>query len=98
MALDSGTSAEAAESITPTDRERVRAAITVILSESGPLIDEQIVERYAARAGDHPSVPWVTPQRIRTVRAELVRDGQVKDAELMAFTSLGHRATAWTLT
>lgn len=98
MVLDSGTSADAAESITRTDREKVRAAITVILRESGPLIDEQIVERYAVRASDHSSVPWVTPQRIRTVRAELVRNGHVKDAELMAFTSLGHRATAWTLT
>lgn len=97
MALDTDTSSDAAEVITRADMNRVRAAITVILSESGPLIDEQIIERYEARAGDHPSVPWVTPQRIRTARAELVRAGQVRDAEMMAFSSLGNRASAWTL-
>lgn len=97
MAVDDGTSRDADDTLSRTDRERVTAAITVILSEAGALTDEQIVERYQARAGDHPSVPRVTPQRIRTARAELVRDGQVRDAQLLAFSALGNRATAWTL-
>ena len=97
MALDTGTSSDAADSIARADRERVQAMITVILAEAGALTDEQIVERYQARAGNHPSVPWVTPQRIRTARAGLVRDGYVRDANQMAFSSLGNPATAWTL-
>ncbi|WP_404475108.1 hypothetical protein [Microbacterium aerolatum] len=99
MALDTGTSSDADERFTLTGKARVRAAITVILTEAGrPLTDEEIVERYQARAGGHPSWPSATPQRIRTARAELVRAGQVRDAEILAFSNLGNRATAWTLT
>lgn len=97
MAIDAGTSSDAAESLDRSDRERVAAAITVILSEFGALTDEQIVDRYTARAGANPSVPRVTPQRIRTARSELVHVGQVRDANLLAFSKLGNRATAWTL-
>lgn len=99
MAIDTGTSADADEQMTRPNRTLVRAGITTILNEAGgPLTDEQIVEQYEARAGSHPAWPRATPQRIRTARAELVRAGQVRDAQLLAFSSLGNRATAWTLT
>lgn len=97
MAIDTCTSSAADETLSSAAKERVAAAITVILSEHGALTDERIVDLYQARAGDHPTVPWVTPQRIRTARAELVRVGQVRNAELLAYSSLGNRATAWTL-
>jgi len=97
MALDAGTSSDAADVTASTDRARVRAAITVILREAGPLTDDQIVEHYETRARSFSSVPWVTPQRIRTARAELVRAGAVRDAQLLAFSTLGNKATAWTL-
>lgn len=97
MPLDAGTSVEADLSLAEPQRTRVRAAVIAILREAGALTDEQIVERFVARASAHPSVPRVTPQRIRTARAELVRDGRVRDAEMLAFSRLGNRATAWTL-
>lgn len=98
MVIDTSTSSDAAESLARSNKERVAAAITVILSEHGPLTDDQIVELYTDQASAHPSVPRVTPQRIRTARSALVHAGQVRDANLLAYSKLGHRATAWTLT
>lgn len=98
LALDTGTSTDADDSLPKSAKERVAAAITVILNECGALTDEQIVDKYTARAAAHHSVPQVTPQRIRTARAELVHAGNVRDANLLAFSKLGNRATAWTLT
>lgn len=97
MALDTGTSSDADETLSLAAKERVAAAITVILTECGALTDEQIVEKYNARALAHSSVPPVTAQRIRTARAKLVRIGHVRDAGVPAFSRLGNRATAWTL-
>lgn len=98
MALDTRTSSDADETLSLAAKERVAAAITVILSECGALTDEQIVSEYNARAAAHSSVPQVTAQRIRTARAKLVRLGSVRDAGLVAHSKLGNRATAWTLT
>lgn len=97
LALDTGTSSNADQTLSRAAKERVAAAITVILSEHGPLTDDQIVELYAEQLNAHPSVPRVTPQRIRTARSALVHAGQVRDANLLAYSKLGHRATAWTL-
>lgn len=98
MGLDSGTSIEAAVAASPTIRAHVQATIVTLLKEYGPLTDEEIVERYLARAGSHPFVPLVTPQRIRTARHALVLDGQVHDTQALGFSRLGHRATVWGLT
>lgn len=98
MAADTRTSADAGDLLSKGGHDRLRAAITTTLTENGPLTDEEIIVRYDARSGLHPAWPKLTPQRIRTARAGLVRDGLVRDAEMMAFSSLGNRATAWTLT
>ena len=97
MALDSGASSEADDTLTPAAKEHVAAGIMVVLAEYGAQTDEQIVERYNARAAVHSTIPKVTAQRIRTARAKLVRTGQVRDAGLLAHSRLGNRATAWTL-
>jgi len=97
MALDTGTSSEADDSLSPATKDRVAAGIMVVLAEHGAMTDEQIVEHYHARAKTQSSVPHVTAQRIRTVRADLVRVGHVRDAGLLAYSRLGNRATAWTL-
>lgn len=98
MALDTRTSTDAAELASTAVRDRVRAVIATILKEYGPLADEEIVTRYRARAGAHPAVPVVTPQRIRTCRHGLVVDGLVHDTQALGFSSLGNRATVWGLT
>ena len=97
MALDTGTSGDADNALPTAAKERVAAGIMVVLAESGALTDEQIVEKYHARAAAHSSIPQVTAQRIRTARAKLVRTGRVRDAGLLAHSRLGNRATAWTL-
>lgn len=97
MALDSGNSSAADDTLSSAAKERVAAGVMVVLSEHGALTDEQIVEKYHARAAAHPSIPHVTAQRIRTARAKLVRTGRVRDAGLLAHSRLGNRATAWTL-
>lgn len=97
LALDTGASSDADETLPQTAKERVAAAITAILSECGTLTDDQIVSEYNARAAAYSSTPQVTAQRIRTARADLVRMGDVRDAGLLAYSRLGNRATAWTL-
>lgn len=98
MALDSGTSADAAEVTPAAVRDRVRAVVVTLLREYGPLTDEEIADHYLARAGAHPAVPLVTPQRIRTCRHGLVVDGLVHDTQAFGFSKLGNRATVWGLT
>ncbi len=97
MVLDNGTSAHADAVASRATRDRVRAVIITILSECGVLTDEEIIDQYSQRAGSHPLVPVVTPQRIRTARASLVRDGLVRDSHAIGFSRLGNRATVWTL-
>lgn len=97
MALDSGTSNEAGDLATAAVRDRVRAVVVTILKECGPLTDDEIVAKYSARAGSHPLVPMVTPQRVRTVRHGLVVDGLVHDTQAFGFSALGNRATVWGL-
>lgn len=57
LALDTGTSSDADAMLSLATKERVAAAITVILSECGALTDEQIVSEYNARAAVHSSIP-----------------------------------------
>lgn len=97
MALDSGTSSDAGAQQSSRTRDRVRAVIVVILREFGPLTDEELADQYLARAGAHPLVPLVTPQRIRTARHSLVLDGLAYDTGAIAFSKLGNRCTVWGL-
>ena len=97
MALDSGTSSEAAHLQTREVRERSAAIIVSLIAEHGPLTDDALVEHYRARAHAYTSVPLITPQAIRTRRSELVHAGQVRVAHTDARSDLGNRATAWTL-
>ena len=96
-ALDTGTSAAAAQRAAAKVRDRVRAVIITILREHGAMTDEDIVDQYSRRAGAHPLVPVVTPQRIRTARHSLVLDGLVRDTNAIGFSRLGNRATVWGL-
>ena len=43
----------------------------------------------------HPYFPQVTPQRIRTARAQLVRDGLVVEAPMLGHSDLGNPASIW---
>ncbi|TQK19114.1 hypothetical protein FBY40_1605 [Microbacterium sp. SLBN-154] len=97
LALDSGTSLEAAALQTDARTSRVQAVIMSILAEYGPQTDDEIVDRYNARAGAHPAVPTVTPQSIRTRRRELVVAGKVREADAFGFSKLGNRASVWCL-
>jgi hypothetical protein len=97
MAVDPGTASDAGDQATPAVRDRVRAVIVTILKERGPLTDDEIIDQYTARAGSHPLVPVVTPQRVRTARHGLVLDGLVHDTQAFGFSTLGNRATVWGL-
>lgn len=95
MVVDSGTSVEAAALQTDAQVDRVKAVIITLLNEYGPQTDDELVERYTARAGAHPAVPLVTPQSIRTRRAALVTLGLVREVDAFGFSKLGNRAAVW---
>ena len=92
LALDTGTSSDAADKISAATRATVTSAILRLLSEHSAT-DDEISARYAERGG--PDHPKVTDQRLRTARAALVRDGLVRDSGALAFSALGNRATLW---
>ncbi|WP_198517805.1 hypothetical protein [Microbacterium lacus] len=92
IALDTGTSSDAAVKLSSTTRAAVMKAIISILRERAAT-DDEIAAEYAMRGG--PSYPIVTPQRLRTARAALVHEGLVRDSGALAFSTLGNRATLW---
>lgn len=96
MVLDPGTSTAAGALQTTAHKQHVKAVITALLSEHGPLTDDQLVELYRERAHAYTSVPLVTPQSVRTRRSELVHEGHVREAGL-GKSALGNRASTWTL-
>lgn len=95
MALDSIPSLEAADLQTPEKIGHVKVAICGILVEHGPITDDELIDHYTTRCGTHPAVPKVTPQSVRTRRAELVRDGIVRESPAMGWSKLGNRAATW---
>lgn len=97
MALDTGTSAHAAALQTPTHTGYVKAAILGLFADYGPMTDDELTDRYLDRAGAHPHVPLVTPQSIRTRRADLTREGRVRDQGMLGWSKLGNPATVWGL-
>lgn len=64
----------------------------LVLAELGKrkngLPDHRLVEFVCRRSR-------VTPQRVRTVRAELVAQGLVRDTGRRELTPTGHRANVW---
>ena len=93
LALDTGTSTDAAAGASPAVLGTVRARILELLTERSST-DDELRARYYARAA-HPGWPQVTDQRLRTARAHLVRDGLVRDSGAIAWSELGNRATQW---
>lgn len=93
MALDTGTSSDAADTATSDVLGVVKDHIIALLTEH-PRTDDELIAAYSERTGS-PLWPRVTPQRIRTARADLVRDGQVRASDALAFSDLGNRASLW---
>jgi hypothetical protein len=87
---DPETSRRAAESITPTKLSGTQGLVLWVLKQ-GPAIDEQIIYRIR----EHTRV---SPQSIRSRRAELVRRGLVVDSGKRRRTQYGQQATVWKLT
>lgn len=67
----------------------LKRAILALLQER-PRTDSALIIGYAA-AGH----PFRTPQRIRTARAELVREARVRDSGRDAPSPYGNRSTVW---
>ena len=77
------------------DSNRVATSIAAVfdtLTEYGPHTDERLVARMHDLG--HP----FTPQRIRTARAALVKDGTVYASSRDGRTVTGRRARVWALT
>lgn len=87
---DPSTSHEAADSNNVPDS---RAQVLAILRMCGPLADHEMVDQYdllAARIGVH-----YTPSRLRSARAELVRDGLVEYTGIDRLTPSKRCAQVW---
>jgi hypothetical protein len=97
MPLD-GHSAEADALADHTTIAKVQVVIIGLLNDYGPTTDDTLIDRYDARAAKYPGIPKVTPQRIRTARAELARKGLVGAASTAGTSRYGNPATQWTLT
>lgn len=93
MALDPGTSSTADLIANPEVLGWVKTAVLRILRQC-PRTDDELVREYAAR-GPHPYYPLVTAQRIRSARAQLVRDGLVVAAPMLGHSDLGNPAQVW---
>lgn len=64
-----------------------RALVLAVLTEKGPLADHELVE--------HLSYAYMTPQRIRTARHELVERGDVENAGYTRKTATNRNAVVW---
>lgn len=96
MATD-GHSVEAAQLVDDATRAKVEVVILDILRVAGPLVDDTIIALYESRAENYPGIPRVTPQRIRTSRANLSRRALVIDSGREGRSALGNPATVWKL-
>lgn len=68
-----------------------RSIVLNLLHEFGPLSDYSLIHAAKARHFD------VTPSSIRSRRAELVREGKVRDSGNQESTGRGRTARVWTL-
>ena len=96
MALD-GHSLQADSLTTSTTIAKVGVVIVGLLNDYGPSTDDALVERYSARAKQYSGIPMVTPQRIRTARADLYRRGLLRKANEPGLSQYGNPATRWAL-
>lgn len=96
MAID-GHSLAADLSIDPDTLQAVQIVIIDILRRYGPLVDDSIIQSYDWRSFELEGVPHVTPQRVRTARAELVRKGLVRASTEKGTSAIGNPATVWAL-
>lgn len=88
-------SARAAASAPPSTLNEVKEIVVRILADLGPLTDDGIYDEYEASARRLGRAPRVTPQRVRSARAELVRDGRVVADLTPGWSRYGNRATLW---
>lgn len=93
---DPVTSHEAALEQRPAKVGAVQRVILDLLDHFGPLTDEQLVARFDEHVAAAEDAPPVTPQSVRTRRAELVLDGKVRAAGLSR-SARGNRARTWTI-
>jgi hypothetical protein len=56
-----------------------------------PMTDEQMVEAYQAMEG----LPWASPSGLRTLRANLYRNGMVENTGEVANTRSGRKSIIW---
>lgn len=69
--------------------------LDILLVEGRPLTHDQIIARYEGRAAAYESVPWASPQSIRSRVAELVRQGRVVAVDKAGRSRFGRAATRW---
>lgn len=93
-ATDPQTSWDAADSVT--NISDVQACIKMLL-RSTPMCDEKLVEQYEMWE-KIDNFPQVTPQRIRTARADLVKLGQVVATEYKERMRSGRYGIIWRVT
>lgn len=91
---DPETSHEAAESVTHVRRSQ--AAVLGVLAFLGPSTDNELISDYEEGIAKY-GLPQQSPSGIRTRRAELVRDGLVKDSGKRTWLPSGRRAIVWEL-
>ncbi len=89
MAVDTGTSLEAALSQTETHTTTVREHIVAILRD-GPMTDDAIRAAYEVRVRTHDA-PMASPSSLRSRRSELCRSGTVSATRLGARVRIGWR-------
>lgn len=94
---DRATSVRAAESIT--DALPTRDLVLDILRMHGPMPDEWIHAAHTGRAQRGEAPRRLSPQRIRTVRAQLVDDGYVEATyDLIKLPGARCASTVWRAT
>lgn len=91
-ATDPTTSHEAAASVRGTTSKR--AACLLALATLGPCTDEQLFDYYQQHGPAH-GWPMQSPSGLRTRRAELVREGVVRDSKMRSLTASGRRSILW---
>lgn len=90
---DPHTSHLAAASITRTHISTVQTHIIQLLTQHGPMTDEQIADRYR----HHVMLPACSPSGLRTRRSELVAIGTVRDSQQRGITASGRATIIWEL-
>jgi hypothetical protein len=91
-ATDPSTSHAAAASVRGTPDKR--GACLLALATCGPCTDEELFTYYLRQV---PAQGWPmqSPSGLRTRRAELVREGLVRDSKMRSLTVAGRRSILW---